>query len=255
MAIWPSAMQVVLGLPVIESVSDKLIVTPEIINAGGSAIRHLMCHDITLGCARRLGPPHGYPVVLGDIERSGVARMTAVFSGLGMLPGAQYLLTVRGSYIVDDISFPLALTRYVQVPAPAGASTPYQPPQLRARVASAVCTDFWNYELINEEVAGSGLDIVGFALSLAAPITVTGIPLGWTMETDAVSFVRWSVLPQEQGLAGRIGPGRSLSGFQLMSPHTRSEATLSTLEAWDHAANRAGPAVLDYAVVPYRYGL
>ncbi|KQV79674.1 hypothetical protein ASD15_16640 [Massilia sp. Root351] len=248
-------MQVVLGLPVIESVSDKLIVTPEIINAGGSAIRHLMCHDITLGCARRLGPPHGYPVVLGDIERSGVARMTAVFSGLGMLPGAQYLLTVRGSYIVDDISFPLALTRYVQVPAPAGASTPYQPPQLRARVASAVCTDFWNYELINEEVAGSGLDIVGFALSLAAPITVTGIPLGWTMETDAVSFVRWSVLPQEQGLAGRIGPGRSLSGFQLMSPHTRSEATLSTLEAWDHAANRAGPAVLDYAVVPYRYGL
>jgi hypothetical protein len=255
MAIWPSAMQVVLGLPVIDSVSGKLIVTPEIINAGGSAIRHVMCHDLTLGCARRLGPPHGYPVVLGDLERSGVARMTAVFSSLGMVAGAQYLLTLRGSYIVDDISFPLALTRYVQVPPAPGASAPNQPPQLRARVASSVCTDFWNYELINEEEAGSGLDLVGFALSLAAPITVTGIPLGWTMETDAVSFVRWSVLPQEQGALGRIGPGRSLSGFQLMSPHTRSEATLSTLEAWDHVASRTGPAILDYAVVPYRYGM
>lgn len=262
MAIWPSAMQVVLGLPVIEIVSGKLIITPEIINAGGSAIRRLMCHDITLGCSRRLGPPHGYPVVLGDVERSGVARMTAAFSGVGMLAGAQYLLTVRGSYIVDDISFPLALTRYVQVPAPASAPSgaarpnqPCQPHQLRARVASAVCTDFWNYELVNEEAAGSGLDIVGFTLSLAAPITVTGIPLGWTMETDSVSFVRWSVLPQEQGMPGRIGPGRSQSGFQLMSPHTRSEATLGTLNGWDHVANRPGPAVLDYAVVPYRYGM
>lgn len=258
MAIWPSAMQVVLGLPAIESVSGKLIITPEIINAGGSAIRRLMCHDVTLGCARRLGPPHGYPVVLGDVERSGVARMTAAFSGIGMLAGAQYLLTVRGSYIVDDISFPLALTRYVQVPAPAAAAGPDQPRRqqpLRARVASAVCTDFWNYELVNEEEAGSGLDIVGFTLSLAAPITVTGIPLGWTMETDSVSFVRWSALQQDQGVPGRIGPGRSLSGFQLMSPHTRSEATLSTLSGWDHVAGRAGPAVLDYAVVPYRYGM
>lgn len=255
MAIWPSAMQVVLGLPVIESVSGKLIVTPEIINAGGSAIRRVMCHDITLGCARRLGPPHGYPVVLGDVDRSGVARMTAVFSGTGMLPGAQYLLTLRGSYLVDDISFPLALTRYVQVPAAAVAHQPPRPQLLRARVASAVCTDFWNYELVNEEDAGSGLDIVGFTLSLAAPITVTGIPLGWTMETDSVSFVRWSVLQQDQGVPGRIGPGRSQSGFQLMSPHTRSEATLSTLDAWNHAANRAGPALLDYAVVPYRYGM
>ncbi|WP_377704013.1 hypothetical protein [Pseudoduganella sp. UC29_71] len=252
MAIWPSAMQVVLGLPVIENVSGKLIVTPEIINAGGAPIRRLMCHDITLGCARRLGPPHGYPVVLGDVERSGVARVTAVFPGIGLLPGAQYLLTVRGSYIVDEISFPLALTRYVQVPAPSSSA---EQRLLRARVASAVCTDFWNYELVNEEEAGSGLDIASFTLSLAAPITVTGIPLGWTMETDSVSFVRWSVLPQDQGTSGRIGPGRSLSGFQLMSPHTRSEATLSTLGAWDHVTGRAGPAVQDYAVVPYRYGM
>lgn len=252
MAIWPSAMQVVLGLPLIEDIGGKLIVTPEIINAGGSAIHRLMCHDITLGCARRLGPPHGYPVVLGDVERSGVARLTAAFSGIGMLPGAQYLLTVRGSYLVDGISFPLALTRYVQVPAPSAGAGPRA---LRARVASAVCTDFWNYELVNEEDAGSGLDIVGFALSLAAPITVTGIPLGWTMETDSVSFVRWSVLAQDPGPSGRIGPGRSQSGFQLMSPHTRSEATLSTLTAWDHVAGRAGPTVLDYAVVPYRYGM
>ncbi|WP_157201483.1 hypothetical protein [Massilia sp. Root418] len=252
MANWPSAMQVVLGLPAIQNVGGKLIVTPEIINAGGAAIHRLMCHDITLGCARRLGPPHGYPVVLGDVERSGVARVTAVFSGIGMLPEAQYLLTVRGSYIVEDISFPMALTRYVQVPPPSAAA---EPRLLHARVASAVCTDFWNYELVNEQETGSGLDIVGFTLSLAAPVTVTGIPLGWTMETDAVSFVRWSLLPQEQGAAGRIGPGRSLSGFQLMSPHTRSEATLSTLAVWDRTAGRAGAAVLDYAVVPYRYGM
>ena len=74
MAIWPSAMQVVLGLPVIDNAGGKLRVTPDIINAGGAAISQLMCHDITLGSARRLGPPHGYPVVLGGVERSGVAR-------------------------------------------------------------------------------------------------------------------------------------------------------------------------------------
>ncbi|MYN08782.1 hypothetical protein [Pseudoduganella aquatica] len=251
MAIWPSAMQVVLGLPIVENLGGELVVIPEIINAGGAAIHHLMCHDITLGCARRLGPPHGYPVVLGDLERSGVARIRATFAGVGMLAGAQYLLTLRGSYTVDGISFPLALTRYVQLPAP----TADAPRRLRARVASAVCTDFWNYELINEEDAGSGLDIVSFTLGMAAPITVTGIPLGWTMETDSLSFVRWSVLAQDQGAAGRIAPGRSASGFQLMSPHTRSEATLSTLAAWDQAAHGPGPVVEDYAVVPYRYGM
>ena len=37
-------MQVVLGLPVIEIVSGKLIITPEIINAGGSAIRLSLIH-------------------------------------------------------------------------------------------------------------------------------------------------------------------------------------------------------------------
>lgn len=252
MAIWPSAMQVVLGLPVIEHTDGKLIVTPEIINAGGTAISHLMCHDITLGCARRLSPPHGYPVVQGEVGRSGVARLSAIFAATGMLPGAQYLLTLRGSYTVDNISFPLALTRYVQVPPP---SPPAARPQLRARVASAVCTDFWNYELVNDEPAGSALHIVNFALRLAAPITVTGIPMGWTMETDSISYVLWSALQQDRPTAGQIAPGRSLSGFQLMSPHTRSEAMPSVLAAWDHEHGRPGPSVEDYAVVPYRYGM
>ena len=252
MAIWPSAMQVVLGLPVIENVGGKLVVTPEIINAGGTAISHLMCHDITLGCARRLSPPHGYPVVLGEIARSGVARLKVGFAATGMLPGAQYLLTLRGSYTVDHISFPLALTRYVQVPLPA----PQAPqPLLRARVASAVCTDFWNYELVNDEAADSGLHIVHFALRLAAPITVTGIPMGWSMETDSISYVLWSALQQDRPTPGQVAPGRSLSGFQLMSPHTRSEAVPSVMAAWDHAAGGAGPSVEDYAVVPYRYGM
>ncbi|CAN7467130.1 hypothetical protein LJR289_003089 [Pseudoduganella sp. LjRoot289] len=252
MAIWPSATQVVLGLPVIEHVGGKLIVTPEIINAGGSAISHLMCHDITLGCARRLAPPHGYPVVLGEVERSGVARLTAAFAAAGMLPGAQYLLTLRGSYTLDHISFPLGLTRYVQVPPPSPATA--RPP-LRARVASAVCTDFWNYELVNEEAAGSALHIVRFTLRLAAPITVTGIPMGWTMETDSNSYVLWSALQQDRPAPGQIAPGRSLSGFQLMSPHTRSEAAPSAITAWDHGNGRPGPNVEDYAVVPYRYGM
>lgn len=252
MAIWPSAMQVVLGLPVIEHVGDKLVVTPEIINAGGSAIGHLMCHDITLGCARRLAPPHGYPVVLGEVERSGVARLAAAFAATGMRPGTQYLLTLRGSYTVDNISFPLGLTRYVLVPPPCPAAV--QPP-LRARVASAVCTDFWNYELVNEEPAGSALHIVRFALRLAAPIAVTGIPMGWTMETDANSYVLWSALQQDRPTSGQIAPGHSLGGFQLMSPHTRSEATASTMAAWDHGNGRTGPSVEDYAVVPYRYGM
>lgn len=57
MASWPSATRVVLGVPAIEHVDGKIMLTPEIVNVSGVPMRNLQCTDIALGSARRLSPP------------------------------------------------------------------------------------------------------------------------------------------------------------------------------------------------------
>lgn len=250
MASWPSATRVVLGVPAIEHVDGKIVLTPEIVNVSGVPMRNLQCTDIALGSARRLSPPHGYPVVLGTLNRGSVGQVGARFAAAGLIIGAQYLLTLRGSYVLDGVAQTLALTRYVQIPPPSR-----RPPAalLRARVASSTSTDFWNYQLLNDESGGSPQHIATFSLSLAAPITVTGIPLGWTVETDSLSYVLWTAAEYAPPYPHQVAPGHALAGFQLMSPRTRSEAAAGMLAAWDHAADTAGLVTGDYALVPYRY--
>lgn len=241
--------RVVLGNPGIENVAGQVYLSLQIMNVGETQLNNVQITDITLGNAERNSPAGGFPVIVDLIGAGGVGHVTARFVSTGLTVGAKYLLTVRGSYTVGRIAYGLTLNRFVKIPA-------LSPPAvltLKARLESAMTTNFWNYMLFNDEAAGSNQYIATLSLAVAAPITVTGTPDGWSVETDGMTYVLWYAADLELPYLNQIPPGHSLGGFQLTSPQTRSEASASSIAAWDHSTDTAGLVLADYAITPYRF--
>lgn len=99
----------------------------------------------------------------------------------------------------------------------------------------------WTYTLFNDEIVGSPNYIDSFSLLIDAPVTVTGTPGGWSVDTDGATFVFWfntdAVLPYPNDIA----PGSSLTGFSLSSPSAFSVLDTLSVASWDHTQDVPGP--------------
>jgi hypothetical protein len=245
MATSATSVRVVLGNPAMQHSNGVLTLSIPVLNAGDVVLNTFACTDIKLGTAARASPP-GFPLHLGNVGPRNTVIALAKFSSA--VPGARLLLTVRGSYLVNGVSYGLTLSRYVTVPP---VSVPVLP-TLRARVAVSTGNAVWNYTIINEETAGSAQHVASYSLQVAAPVTVTGTPPGWRAETDNASYVLWVSDDFAPPYATHIAPGQSLSGFQITSPRPASEAGPYSLVAWNHAIDDAGLAMAEYTLTPLR---
>lgn len=237
-----------LAEPGMEHVDGQIALACYLMNVGERPFNSVQVTAITLGRAVRISPA-GFPIVIPVIGPSGTGSVSARFSSAGLTVGAKYLLTVSATYTFNGATYGLTLNRYVQIPAPGPAAVP----ALKARVQTSLAPNYWNYTLFNDEPAGSNRFISSFSLSIAAPVTVTGTPSGWAVETDGRSYVLWYADEYLLPYPHHIAPGASLGGFQLMSARTRSEATASLLASWNHASDDADLTVAGYALTPYRF--
>lgn len=185
--------------------------------------------------------------VLGASMSTTVA---ARFSDQGLADGANLLLTVRGSYTVQGVAYGLTLNRYLRLPPPS-ARPAYE---LRATIHSAMANGLWNYVLTNREPLASTQRIATFALDIRAPVTITGTPSGWAVDTDSLSYVLWYATDLMAPYPNHILPGSALSGFQLTGSGGQSEVAGANVVAWDHATDKAGLVFADHVLIPARLG-
>ncbi len=111
---------------------------------------------------------------------------------------------------------------------------------LKARVKVAVAAGIWTYTIFNDEPLSSQQFVAAFSLDVVAPVTVTGVPPGWEVETDNVSYVLWTASDLQLPYPHHIAPGGSLGGFQIQSPRKDSESTAYIVTAWNHQTDNAG---------------
>ena len=244
----PVAATLILGNPTVIHVAGAVRLNIPVMNVGDIGLVSLLCTNISLGSAQRSSPV-GFPIVVGQLAASNTTRFAARFSDAGLVVGNRYLLTVRGSYVVNGVVYGLTLNRYVQLPAvtvPAEAT-------LSARVDVSTSANYWNYKLVNTEASGSNQFIASLALTVFAPVTVTGIPPGWQVDTDNASYVLWTAADYVLPYPNQVAPGAALAGFQLMSPRLGSEATASSIGGWNHSTDDAGLNAGDYTLTPNRF--
>lgn len=244
----PVAAKVILGAPTVIHTAGAISLNIQMMNVGEAGLVRLLCTNITLGSAARSSPV-GFPIVADQLAASAAVRVSARFADTGLTVGTRYLLTVRGSYVVDNVVYGLTLNRYVEIPPVSNPTFP----MLSARVDVSTSTNYWNYRLVNAETAGSPQHITSFALAVFAPVTVTGTPEGWEVETDNISYVLWSAADYAPPYVHQIAPGAALSGFQLMSPRVSSEATGASLGGLNQAVDDAGLVASDYTLTPNRF--
>lgn len=242
------AVNLVLGDPAVIHVAGSVSLNIPVLNVGELGLVNLLCTNITLGSAQRTSPV-GFPIVVDQLAASNSVRVAARFSDADLVVGKRYLLTVRGSYVVNGVVYGLALNRYVQLPT---VTVPAEP-SLSARVEVSTSTNYWNYRLINVEPTGSKQFLASLALTVFAPVTVTGTPAGWQVETDNASYVLWTAADFVLPYPNQVAPSAALGGFQLMSPRLGSEATAFSLAAWNHATDDAGLNLGDYTLTPNRF--
>lgn len=248
MATVANAVQVIMGDLGMENYEGEFRVAIPITNVGSVSLSNLKCTEIRFGNAAIINPAPAIPVHLGALGAHGVTSIVARFSTAGLAVGSKYLLSVRGSYQVQGVTYGLLLNRYVSLPAPA---LPEQT-RLRARVQTRLTQNYWTYELINDEPAGSQQWLASFSLQIAAPVAVTGTPPGWSVESDLISYVLWTAMGLVPPYADQVKPGQSLSGFQLMSATKLSESLPCTVVAWDQINDTGGRVVGNYLPTPSR---
>ena len=245
MATSATSVRVVLGTPTTQHNNGVLTLSIPILNAGNVTLSTLACTDVKLGTAPCISPPV-FPLHLGNVGPRNTVIALAKFTGT--TPGARLLLAVRGSYLVNGVSYGLALNRFVTVPP----VTPPALPTLRARVTASTGNAVWDYTVVNSEAAGSSQHVASFSLQVAAPVTVTGTPAGWRAETDNATYVLWVSDDFAPPYATHVAPGQTLGGFQITCPRPASEAGPYSLGAWNHAIDDAGLVAAEYTSTPHR---
>lgn len=245
MATLSTSVRVVLGTPAMQQVGGVLTLSIPVLNAGAVVLNAFECTEVTLGTAPRTSP-QVLPLFLGNVGPRNTVTVLAKFTSA--IPGTRLLLTVRGSYLVNGVSYGLALSRFLTVPP----ATAVVVPTLRARVVFSTGNAVWNYSIVNEEAGGSHQHVASFSLQVAAPVAVTGTSPGWRAETDNATYVLWVSNDFAPPYMTHVAPGQTLAGFQLTCPRPSSEAGPYSLGAWDHAADDAGLLMSDYTSTPRR---
>jgi hypothetical protein len=248
MAATLSGVRALLSTPSVQNADGQLTLGLSIANVGDTLMDKVQVTTVTLGSAARVSPAV-WPVVIPRIGAGGTGAVVVRFASAGLAVGARLLLTVRASYQVGANVLGLTLSRFVTVPAASAAT-----PSLRARMAAIVRPNYWDYRVDNLEVAGSAQHIASFALSVDAPVQVTGTPPGWAVDTDSATYVLWYATDIAAPYPNHVAPGQSLGGFQLMSQRRSSESIGASLVAWNHSSNEADLVFSDYLAVPSRLG-
>lgn len=247
MAVALVAPQFVAQAPNVLNTGTTLYVSVPLKNAGAVTAPTVLINSLTLGSAPRL-TPEVLPVFLGTLATGNGGTVNATFDARALVPGKQYLLTIRGTYGPSSSRVGFSVNRWLTIPAAA----PYPVPLLNAHVVATMQTATWNYTLFNDEPATSTQFLSGFSLTVAAAISVTGTPSGWDVDTDNFSYVFWYATDLALPYPNQVAPGGSLGGFQLQSPTPRSESTPYVITSWMHDSDAAGLVVPGSVASPGR---
>lgn len=247
MAVITALPQFVGAAPLVLNTGTQIYVSMPLSNVGGAAAPSVFVTGLTLGAAQRLSPLN-FPMFVGDLAIGNDGAVNARFNAAGLSAGQKVLLTVRGTYGPSSSRTAFAVNRFVTVPAAA----PYPVPLLSARVTAVAQPAAWNYTIFNDEPTGSSQNLAGFSLSVAAAVSVTGTPPGWSVETDNASYVYWFAADEALPFSHHVRPGSSLSGFQIQSATPRSESTAYLLTSWRLDTNEAGLVTADVVLSPGR---
>lgn len=223
----------------------QLTVSLPILNIGTADAANVRVTKISLGSAVRRSPA-GLPLPLGILPVNGTASISPRFNTTGLLVGGKYLLSVQGTYEANNLTSGFAINRYIVLPAPSQSPVVY----LKAHVDVAVQPGIWTYTIFNDEPVGSTEFIALFSLEVGSPFTVTGVPAGWEVETDNVSYALWVASDQQSPYPHHIPPGGSLGGFQIQSSKIGSESTGYLVAAWNHQLDQAGLVSPDLVLSP-----
>lgn len=249
MAIVSVAPQLVASNPSVLNTGAELFVSVPLTNVGGSGATNVSLTGFTVGPAPRLSP-QVFPVFVGNIAVGSSGAINGRFNSRPFIAGQRLLLTLRGSYGPTGAKAGFSVNRYVVVPPPG----PYPVPLLKAHVVASVQPTLWSYTIVNDEPAGSPQCLAGFSLSIAAPVSVTGTPPGWSFETDNATYVYWFSTDESLPYPNHARPGTSLPGFQIQNSTLRSESTPYLLTSWRQDTNEAGLVAADLVVTPGRAG-
>jgi len=223
----------------------ELTISLPLLNIGTADATNVKVTKISLGSAARTSPA-GLPLPVGDVPFNGTSSISPRFSTAGLIVGGKYLLTVQGTYEANNITSGFAVNRYIVLPAPSQAPVLY----LKAHVEVTVQPGVWTYTIFNDEPPGSSQFIALLSLEVGSPFTVTGVPDGWEVETNNVSYGLWVASDQQSPYPHHIAPGGSLGGFQIQSLQNKSESLPYILTAWNHQSNQAGLVSPDVVFSP-----
>lgn len=226
---------------------NELTVSLPILNIGDSAAANVRVTGITLGSATRLSPA-GLPIFIGDLGEYGTDSVAARFDASGLAVGGKYLFTIQGTYESGGATYGFAVNRYIVVPTPSHPEVVW----LRARVEVAVEPGIWTYTIFNDEPPDNPQFITTISLDVVAPVTVTGVPEGWEVETDNATYVLWYATDLQLPYPHHIAPGRFLGGFQIQSQRRESESTAYVVTGWNHQSDEAGLVSPDVVLSPSR---
>ena len=218
-----------------------------ILNSGTADASNLVITKISLGTATRL-VPLDMPFFIGDVGIDNAISISALFDGSNLIVGSRYLITIRGTYQLDSLTYAFQVNRFIAIPSLVSSPVSY----LSASLIVETSSPFWSYTVTNEEVSTSPQFINAFSLDIVALVSVVGTPPGWSVLTDNRSFVLWYAGDTQPPYPHQIAPGQSLAGFRLQGTSPGSESTGFSLTAWNHTTNKAGLVLLGAALSPAR---
>lgn len=218
-----------------------------ILNSGTADASNLVITNISLGTAARLVPLN-MPFFIGEVGIDNAISVSALFDGSKLVVGTRYLITIRGTYQLDSLTYAFQVNRFIAIPSLISSPVTY----LAASLTVETSPSLWSYTVTNNEVSTSPQFINAFSLDVVALVSVVGTPPGWSVITDNSSFVLWYAADTQAPYPHQIAPGQSLSGFQLQAGSPASESTGFSLTAWNQTTNAAGLVLLGAVLSPAR---
>jgi hypothetical protein len=225
--------------------SQGVSVSLPVSNSGTAQADSLIITGVTLSTAVRT-LPQAMPVFVGDVGIDNSIIVSAVFNASNLQVGNPYLMSVRGTYQQNSITYAFQVNRFVVIPALVASPVQY----LSAAVSVQINESVWSYSLSNNEPGTSSNFISAFSLDIAAAVSVVGTPTGWGVITDNLSYVLWYAIGDQPPYANQLAPGHSLSGFAIQSATSSSASMGYTVTAWNHASNLAGSLVMGAVLSP-----
>jgi hypothetical protein len=110
-----SPVELEADVPGVGTLGSQFMIAVPITNEGTANAMNVQVTGTTLGTAPRISPPT-FPVVVGTIPPGGTSDFQADFDAAGLAPNTLYVLTIIGTYQVNEVTFSFRLTRQVSLP-------------------------------------------------------------------------------------------------------------------------------------------